>query len=83
MRLNEFAAPKDYTTTATDADEFFIQLLLIWPDRPADELAPSVLSSRKQQPIKRTKLSDALSIGSHVGGGDLRSRRGASQWPTA
>jgi hypothetical protein len=83
MRLNEFADPKEYTPIATDADDFLSQLLLIWSDRSADELAASVLGGRKQRPIKRTKLSDALSIGRHVSGSDLRSRRGASQWPTA
>jgi hypothetical protein len=83
MRLNEFADPMEYTPTATDADDFLSQLLLIWSGRSVDELAPSVLGGRKQQPSKRTKLSDALSLGSHIGGGHLRSCRGASQWPTA
>jgi hypothetical protein len=83
MRLNEFADPKEYTPTVADADDFLSQILLNWPDRSADDLAPSLLAKRKQQPSKRTKLSDALSFGSHVGGGHLRSRRGASQWPSA
>jgi hypothetical protein len=29
MRLNEFADPKDYVSTAADADDFLNQLLLI------------------------------------------------------
>jgi hypothetical protein len=81
MRLNEFADPKEYTPTATDAEDFLQQLLLIWPVRQADKAAPTVLSRRNQPPA--TNLCDVLSIGSHVGSGDLRSRRGASQWPTA
>jgi hypothetical protein len=83
MRLNEFADPKEYTPTATDAEDFLDQLLSIWSNCSADELARSVLDSRKLRPGKRTKLSDALSIASHVGGAQIRSRRGASQWPTA
>ena len=84
MRLNEFADPKDYVPSAIDAAEDFLQqLLLICPDRPANELAPSVVARGKQEPIKRMVRSDALSIGSHVGGIHHRNRRGASQWPTA
>jgi hypothetical protein len=83
MRLNEFADPKEYIPTVTDADDFLQQLSLIWSDRSADFLTPSLLAKRKQQPSKRTKLSDALSIGSHIGGAQLRRRRGASQWPAA
>jgi hypothetical protein len=83
MRLNEFADPNEYTPNATDAEDFLQQLLSIWPDRSADLLAPSVLGSRRQWPSKRMKRSDAQSIGSHVAGAQLRSRRGASQWPTA
>jgi hypothetical protein len=60
MRLNEFADPKEYTPTTTDADGFLNQILIIWPDRPADERAPSALSTRKQPPSKRTVLSDVL-----------------------
>jgi hypothetical protein len=50
MRLSEFVSLKDYPPIVADADNFLNQLLLIWPDRSADELAPSVLGSRKQQP---------------------------------
>jgi hypothetical protein len=83
MHLKEFADPTDYVPTATDAEDFLNQILLIWPDRPADELAPSVLDSRKLRPSKRMKRSGAISIGSHVGGIHHRDRRGASRWPTA
>ena len=77
MRLNEFADPKEYTPTAADAEEFVQQLLFIWPDRSADELAPSTLSNRRRPPSKPGRRSDALSIGNHVGGRHLRSHRGA------
>jgi hypothetical protein len=83
MRLNEFADPNEYTPTATDAEDFLQQLLSIWPDRSADGLTASVLVGRKLRPCKRMAHSDALSIGSHVGGGDLRCRRGTRQWTTA
>jgi hypothetical protein len=83
MHLNEFANPKDYAPTVGDSKEFRNQLLLIWPDRPADELAPSAQGSRKLPPGKRMNHAEALSIRGHVGGDQLRSRRGASQWPTA
>jgi hypothetical protein len=83
MRLNEFAESKQYTPTSTDADGFFSELLLIWPGRSADDPTSSILGHVRQLPIKRTKLSDTLSIATHVGGAQLRSRRGASQWPTA
>jgi hypothetical protein len=83
MRLNEFANPKEYTPTATDAEDFLQQVLPIWPDRSADDLAPPVPSSRKLPPFRQTELTDSQSIGSHIGGGHLRSRRGPSQWPTA
>jgi hypothetical protein len=83
MRLNEFAESKQYTPTSTDADCFVSELLLIWPGRSVDDPTSSILGHIRQLPIKRTELSDALSIGSHVGRGDLRRRRGASQWPTA
>jgi hypothetical protein len=83
MRLKGFANPKDYAPTVADADDFLNQILLIWPDRLADEFAPFVLGSRKQPPIKRMTTSETLSIGSHVGGIHHRDRRGASQWPTA
>jgi hypothetical protein len=81
MRLSEFADPKAYTVSVDDAANYPSQLLPMWPERPADKFAPSVLSRRNQPPT--TKLTDAPSIGSHVGSGDLRSRRGARQWPTA
>jgi hypothetical protein len=83
MRLSEFASPKYYAPTVADAEGFLQQLVLTWPDQSASELAPSVLCSRKQPPFGQTKISAALSIGSHIGGGDLRSRCGDSQWPTA
>jgi hypothetical protein len=75
MRLSEFANPKDYAPTDTDAP--------IWSNCSADDLVPSLPAERIQQPGKRTKLADALSIGCHVGGDQLRSCRGASQRPTA
>jgi hypothetical protein len=90
MRLSEFANPKDYAQTATDAEDFQQQPLPIWHDRSADELAPSVLGSRQQPASQSMKRSDPLSIGSHVGGGALGSRggalgsrRGARQRPAA
>jgi hypothetical protein len=75
MRLNEFANPGDYAPTATDAP--------IWSNCSADDLVPSLPAESKLPPSKRTKLSDALSIGSYVGGGDLCGRRGARQCSTA
>jgi hypothetical protein len=79
MRLNEFADPKPYTLSADDATDFLKQLERIWPHKDV----AFVLGIKRQPPNKRTKLSDALSIGSHVGGVHHRDRRGASQWPTA
>jgi hypothetical protein len=76
--LSEFANPKDYAPTVANAEDFLRQLLVIWPDWAADELAPSVLGSRKQWSIKRTKVPAALSIGSNLSSIHLRSRRGAS-----
>jgi hypothetical protein len=78
MRLNEFTDPEEYTPPATDAEDFQQQLLFIWHDWSADELAPSVLGSGNQQPIKRMNRFDALSVGRHVGGAQPRSRRGTS-----
>jgi hypothetical protein len=83
MRLNEFADPEKYSTTATDADDFFVQLMLMWPDQSVDDPTSSILGHKRQRPIKWTELSDALSVGSRVGGGDLRRCCRASQWPTA
>jgi hypothetical protein len=68
MRLSEFANPKDYTPTATDADDFLQQLLRIWPDRLADDPASSNLHSRKQPRSMPRQRADALSIGSDVAG---------------
>jgi hypothetical protein len=75
MRLSEIADPKDYVPTTTDANDFLQQLVL------ADDLAPSVLSRRTQP--STAKLSDALSIRGQFIRGDLRRRRGASQWSAA
>ena len=77
MHLNEFADPKEYIPTAPDAEDFQQQLLPIWLDRSADELAPPTLSNRRQPPSKPGQLPDAASIRSRVGGVQLRSRRGA------
>ena len=60
MRLNDFADPKDYTSTAADAEGFLKQLLRLWPGRSRDDLAPSMPHRRKQPPIERRKLSYAL-----------------------
>jgi hypothetical protein len=83
MRLSEFASPKYYAPTAADAEDFLQQLLLIWPDRPANELAPSVMRNRQQPPAKPRQLFGTPSIGNHVGGIHHRDRRGARQWPSA
>jgi hypothetical protein len=83
MRLAEFADPNEYTPTATDAEDFLCQLPPIWSNCSADELAPSVMGSRKLRSSNRIACSDALSIGSQLGPRDLGRRRGASQWPTA
>jgi hypothetical protein len=83
MRLNEFADPKAYTLSADDAEDFLNQILPISSNCSADDLAPSVLRNRRQPPAKPRQLFGAPSIESHVGGGHLRCRRGASQWPTA
>jgi hypothetical protein len=48
MHLSELATPKDQAPTVADADDFLNQLLPIWPERSANEFAPSVLGSRKQ-----------------------------------
>jgi hypothetical protein len=83
MRLNEFADLKDYVPTAIDAEDFLNEILLIWPDRSADELAPSVLRNRRQPPAKPRQLFGTPSIGSHIAGAHHRDRRRANQWPAA
>jgi hypothetical protein len=60
MRLNEIADPNEYKPKAAEADEFLNQLLRPWPGRSADDVAPSVPRNRKQPPINRRKLFDAL-----------------------
>jgi hypothetical protein len=42
MRFHEFADPKEYTPSATDAEDFFQQLPRIWPDRSVNNLPPFV-----------------------------------------
>jgi hypothetical protein len=60
MRLDEFTDPKEYTPTAGQAEQFLKRLLRLRPDRPPDDLAPSVPRNRKQPQIERRKLFDAL-----------------------
>jgi hypothetical protein len=79
MHLNEFADPEDYAPPATDAEDFPQQRLIVWSDPSLVDLVPPALHSRKQPSIKPTRFSSALSVGSHIGGAQLPSRRGASQ----
>jgi hypothetical protein len=60
MRLNEFTDPKDYTPTAAEAETFLKRLLRLWPGRSPDDQTPSELRTRKQPPVERRKLFDAL-----------------------
>jgi hypothetical protein len=50
MRLNEFANPKEYTPTVTGVEDFVQQLLLICPDRSADEACTIRTGQRKTAP---------------------------------
>jgi hypothetical protein len=83
MRLSEFTNPEEYIPPATDAEDYLKQLHPILPDRPADDRASSALINIRQPANKSRRLFDARSVGDHVGGVQLRSRRGTSQWPTA
>jgi hypothetical protein len=60
MRLTEFADLKTYTLPATDASDFVRQLLCIWPDRSADDLASHIPRESNQPPIKPVNLLDEL-----------------------
>jgi hypothetical protein len=60
MRLNEITNTKVYTSTAAEAEKFLKRLSRLWPARSPDDLTPSVPRDRKQPPIGRRKLFDAL-----------------------
>jgi hypothetical protein len=60
MRLDEFTDPNEYAPPAAEAEKFLNQLLRLWPDRSADDVAPSVPHNRKSPPRERRKLFDPL-----------------------
>jgi hypothetical protein len=60
MRLTEFADLKAYTVPANNVADFVKQLLRIWPDRSADDLASRNPRERNQPPIKPVNLFDEL-----------------------
>ena len=56
MHLNEFPDRKRYILSAGDAADFLKQLERIWPH----EAVAFVLRTKRQPPVKQTKLFDAL-----------------------
>jgi hypothetical protein len=60
MRFHEFANPRDYAPTETDAKDFRQPPLPILPQQSVDELASSVPRSGRRPPSKPTERSDAL-----------------------
>ena len=56
MRLIEFTDPKPYTLYANDAADFLKQLERVWPH----EAVAFVLGIKRQPPVERSKLFDAL-----------------------
>jgi hypothetical protein len=56
MRLIEFTDSKPYILSADDAAAFLKQLERIWPH----EAVAFVLGTKRQPPVKQTKLFDAL-----------------------